>query len=34
MGLPADYKKRAPKGYKEGIAYKPGDEKVNTKEDK
>jgi hypothetical protein len=34
MGLPGVYKKNAPHGYKEGIAYQGGDEKVNTKEDK
>jgi len=34
MGFPKTYKKNAPAGYKEGIHYYPGDESVNTKEDR
>lgn len=34
MGYPSVYKKNAPAGYKEGIHYHPGDDMVNTKEDR
>jgi hypothetical protein len=34
MGFPKTYKKNAPAGYKEDIVYHPGDEIVNTKEDR